>query len=65
MILKSAKEWIHVCVEVESIQNIVRVSVNGGNISTITGALEVSEERDLSIFVGIPPAEIREFYPRQ
>ena len=65
MILKSAKEWIHVCVEVQSILNIVRVSVNGGNISTITGALVESEERDLAIFIGIPPPEIRESYTRQ
>ena len=65
MILKSAIEWIHVCVEINSIQNVVKVSVNGGNISTMTGALKPTEERQLSMFIGLPPPDIRSSYPRQ
>ena len=65
MILKSAVEWVHVCVEINSIQNVVKVSVNGGNISTMTGALKPTEERPLSMLIGIPPPDIRNSYPRQ
>ena len=65
MILKSAIEWIHVCVEIDSVQNVVKVSVNGGNISTMTGALKPTEDRQLSMFVGLPPPDIRSSYPQQ
>ena len=65
MILKSAIEWVHVCVEIDSIQNVVKVSVNGGNISTLTGVLTPRETRQLSMFIGIPPPDIRSSYPRQ
>ena len=65
MILKSAIEWVHVCVEINTVQNVVKVSVNGGNISTMTGALKPTEERELSMYIGKPPPEIRDSYPRQ
>ena len=60
-------EWLHVCVKVDSQLSLVKVSVNGGETSSLAMERRLNSQdlRKIHVQLGIPPPELREKYPYQ
>ena len=45
--------WVHVCVEVDTIKSMLRASINGGNVTTVTNVQGLSPVPKLNLRLGI------------
>ena len=45
--------WVHICVEVDTIKRILRASINGGNVTTVTNVQGLTPVPRLNLRLGI------------